>query len=602
MSNHLNLRQRMHRRVVPRSASGGPAPTIIQEPTIMGPTIGGHPSQTASSSPTSSAPTSSAPTSSPTSSSTPQSSSPSETPSASASSSLSSSLSSSSSPASSAAPSASSVSSLSSVSSSSSSPASQTNGSSSTRNVATNAAATSLATATPTGRSTVFATETAPLSLASNAASPSASSSSSHSSGVSTGAVVGGVVAGIIGVAGILFAVYYFWRRSNRSEDEPIEDFNAMAFKRQSMILPDDGDISRAPSLNRRDNTNYNMPPPSMMNEQMMAYAPPSLAGRGAYYNGFPAQPSFAPAQHDSTGPVQSIPQTPNSGNPFLDQFGQPVSAGPYSPGFPGQGAPSVDLPLSNGAAQYLSRQPHSAGTLNGTPNDAHYVDLERSSVTPFQAAQYVEISRRLNTAPPLPFPSPAAAAIAEEALNESELPPIPEKERPVSPPLPAITAVPQEESYLSPAAAEMPVPAAAAVSEEERNSGPSPFSDPSVHEQAFEHAGDDASVRDSLPLPLPVFSSRERITSNPPMLPEIFQQRPFSPVAAEFPQAPSSPVPSPLALHSFPAPPPLAHFPDAATAVRPRPTVEAGSDQPDLSKRGTTYTVYDEEDAYGGI
>jgi hypothetical protein len=73
-------------------------------------------------------------------------------------------------------------------------------------------------------------------------------------------------------------------------------------------------------------------------------------------------------------------------------------------------------------SAAYLSRQPSAAAY--SIPNDpqAHYVNLDRSSVTPFQAAQYADISRQLGNDPIAPpqssepsLPSPFGDEAAEE-------------------------------------------------------------------------------------------------------------------------------------------------------------------------------------------
>jgi hypothetical protein len=64
----------------------------------------------------------------------------------------------------------------------------------------------------------------------------------------------------------------------------------------------------------------------------------------------------------------------------------------------------------------YLSRQPTAAGY--DIPNDpyAHYVDLNRSSVTPFQAAQYADLSRQLGG-------DPNSAVAPRESMDAARLP-----------------------------------------------------------------------------------------------------------------------------------------------------------------------------------
>ena len=75
---------------------------------------------------------------------------------------------------------------------------------------------------------------------------------------------------------------------------------------------------------------------------------------------------------------------------------------------------PAIPLLLQPGASRALSREPSLSSPSTTTPPtqlevpaEAHYVDLSRASVSPFQAAQYAEISEHLQTEPPVPLPSP---------------------------------------------------------------------------------------------------------------------------------------------------------------------------------------------------
>lgn len=128
---------------------------------------------------------------------------------------------------------------------------------------------------------------------------------------------------------------------------------------------------------------------------------------------------------------------------------------------------------------------------------------------------------------------------------------------------------------------------------------------------------GEDDMAFDGFPQPpSPAFSSSTRITSTPPVLPEIhIQQRAFSPVSMEFPLVPNpsrpAPAPSPLASsYTLPAPPADAHITDKpaqqpkisqmvvdSAAAQLRPQKDEPTKRPD-----TVYTMYDDEDAYGGI
>ena len=193
-------------------------------------------------------------------------------------------------------------------------------------------------------------------------------------------------------------------------------------------------------------------------------------------------------------------------------------------------GSPMSPMSVNHGGvgteqsqSAYLSRQLPASGPA---PVDAgsQYVDLSRSSVTPFQAAQYEEIHRHLN----MPPPAPVLGSLSEEEYPQRE-----------------------------------PVP-----------KGPSPFADPS---------------EDVLPPPSPVHSNRSRIDSSPPRLPEL--NPPMSPVYGLHPAPAEAPNKrtdaSPADIPAAPAP---AHI------ARTNPT------NPNQKRPDTVYTIYDDEDAYGGI
>ncbi|KAI8985659.1 hypothetical protein BD414DRAFT_61883 [Trametes punicea] len=441
-----------------------------------------------------------------------------------------------------------------------------------------------------------------PSAAAASSIAPSASSPATTTSNVSTGVVIGGIVAAIVGIAGIVFAVVYFVRRSRKSADgDDGNDFNAQAFRRQSLALHDDEmpAMSRAMTLNRGGS---NTPRPPTMIERKMAHAPvsynasamPHPYGYASAYN----QPSFSPGQIVAPGPY--TPTTANSANPFFSPFetpmASPVSPTHYEPGYDGQGLPISRQP-STGSANILSRQPSSAA--QAAPQNApetDYVDLNRSSVTPFQAAQYAEISRRLNTTPPQALPASEVAEVAEELAKQDEPAPF-SPQKPVEP----LELQPSISLDDSQHLAVQPTPRENAFPE-------SPFADPtlSMHEEQALHNQD----RDSFPLPQPpspAFSSKSRIPSTPPKLPEIqIQQRPFSPVSLDFPLISSTSRPSPSPLGSSftaPSPPPTAHLHDAAApAAGPALREQATAGAPAAKRPDTVYTLYDEEDAYAGI
>ncbi|KAI0630639.1 hypothetical protein C8Q77DRAFT_1160197 [Trametes polyzona] len=435
---------------------------------------------------------------------------------------------------------------------------------------------------------------------------PSPTSSTTPASNTSTGVIVGGIIAAVVGVAGILFAVVYFIRRSRKNDDggdDDGNDFNAQAFRRQSVVLHDDAPtaMSRAMTLNRGGNT----PRPPTMIERKMANTPapfnyPTVPHPYAYN-----QASFAPGQIVTPGPY--TPTSVNSANPFFSPYGEspigsPVSVAPYDSAYNAQGQLITRQP-STGSPTVLSRQPSSAAMSTAQPvQEPEYVDLSRSSVTPFQAAQYAEISARLNTTPPRALPASEVAEVAEELAEHEDSAPAPPP-KPVEPLELQPTIIFDESQHLS----VTPTPRESSFPE-------SPFADPtlSFHEEQLQHTPE----RDSFPQPpSPTFSSTSRVTSKPPTLPEIqIQQRPFSPVSLDFPVAPSTPraVPSPLAsTFSMPSPPPDAHFtekpvpasePAPAPATAPAPRAQATGPTPMAKRPDTVYTLYDEEDAYAGI
>jgi len=241
---------------------------------------------------------------------------------------------------------------------------------------------------------------------------------------------------------------------------------------------------------------------------------------------------------------------------------------------------------------------------------DAHYVDLDRSSVTPFQAAQYAEISRKLNETP-----------VPLNAVNESE-----EEEQPDSRASDRAMYANQagvEQSHLS------------APADGANANAQSPFLDPQspaqVHHNLSVRTDRFLGAREDVTPPSPIYSlhspkNHQRPVSDTPSVPEIkVPERTFSPMSYDFPQTPSArPTPSPFhtnfsipmqqqpagqrfskdlgpnVAESAPAPPvtPIqATAPDLAKREEMTPKPEAQRQRPTSS-----YTVYDESDAYGGF
>lgn len=142
--------------------------------------------------------------------------------------------------------------------------------------------------------------------------------------------------------------------RRKRKSDE--DEWSASAFKRQSAILVDDPE----PSFNPR--------PPTMIERHNASPALNAQNNYQNYYGGYGQQSAYGDTLHAQ----MAMPHAPHGDRSYLTR--QPSSAA------------------------YLSRQPSAAAYP--IPNDpqAHYVNLDRSSVTPFQAAQYADISRQLGS------------------------------------------------------------------------------------------------------------------------------------------------------------------------------------------------------------
>lgn len=228
------------------------------------------------------------------------------------------------------------------------------------------------------------------------AISPASSSSQgSGSSGVSTGALVGGIAAGVIGLAAVAFTLVYFLRRCNRNNRE--EDFDSDIFRRQSVMLGNEQTVPRSPSRGQDD---FNPRPPTMIERRLANATPVS-----------PVQftPSFAPGNHNA----QYNEPAYNESGTVPGQFF--AAQGPYQSQY--GGAPGPDSNHNGNFAfqpAYLSRQPSGTDSpryFENHPNEAQYVDMHRTSVTPFQASQYEEISRRLD------IPAPSLGSVVEDGL-----------------------------------------------------------------------------------------------------------------------------------------------------------------------------------------
>ncbi|KAJ7132264.1 hypothetical protein C8R44DRAFT_871242 [Mycena epipterygia] len=417
------------------------------------------------------------------------------------------------------------------------------------------------------------------------AATTSASAVPSTSSAL-VAPVIGGVAGGVLGLAGLIFLVTFCLRRRRGSDGEDAVNFDPGSFRRSAML------ITEPPTHQDTVARGYNPPAPPAMMERRQIY---------------PQNPNYNTHSPDGLSPTSGNPlvfqapfspisPTAASGNPLVFQAPfSPISPSAASPvsayDHPWRPVPTPVLTRNTSASSASSAHEHvqhaqypalptPRNSLPVPQNETEYMDLERNSVTPFQAAQYVEISKRLNTEVPKGLDTPAVDefVVSKMPAKDEDLPPLPPKD-PFS-------------------------DAAAANEEDEANL-------PMVQELSFP----------APPSPVHTTSSRYRVDSTPPTLPEIIVQSRVSVTSAylseagtpsasgfpggqtllmnnhftESPMGSRFPVtPSPLAS-SFTVPtPPAAATSFPAAAAQPRP---------DATQRQSVYTLYgDPEDAYGGI
>ena len=382
---------------------------------------------------------------------------------------------------------------------------------------------------------------------------------------------------------------YYFLRchqrRSRRKEDEALaeEIWTRPDARRQSTMLPDE------PGPVRPYNAMGGGPRPPTMIERHMNSTPsllsrqptmPDMYSNNGYGNGYGAteygQSSFYP------GDIV----TPTSANPFVSPYTQDIMVSPVSSNVPEYHVhpPSPVVPplaltrrSSNNTGQAaVVRQnsipggPHSPMVSSSRATDSQYVELSRSSVTPSQGMQYAEIAEQLH--------APMSSVFAGVPAGPRDAPE-------------SRTDVAQQD---------------------EDAPNESPFADSGAEPQ-FVDASHESDIE--VPLPTPIMFQQTRITSTPPTLPEIrVPERSFSPVASlEFPvplSARESPSPFSVEFSDVRSPPPaglkFTSSPLASstygeaepTTIPNEPKAEAES----RKRPDTVYTIYDEEDAYGGF
>lgn len=381
--------------------------------------------------------------------------------------------------------------------------------------------------------------------------------STSQTSGATTssGSVAAGVVVGLVGACAMVVFLVFLVRRKLR---KPHDDFDATDFRRSAILMHD------PPGHEDVVARGYNPRPPTMI-ERKMANSPSIPAATyGNMYNVPPAgyyNPASGPDNQAmfAGGQLGNSSGSPHTQVPFTD--GQLMNPFVSAPPSPGSFATAGHSQSSNGGlvtpkAPYIMKPPpgprrtsrpatgNDPGAANGftfpqrqgsrpgtaerqqeqnvipeqVPSD-DYVDLSRSSVSPFQAAQYEAISRKLATDVPRGFDDVDVTSVMAPSSLEyiDEAPPVPPKS-----PFEGYAAV--EPSTESDDDAPPPVPSK------------SPFEDPAP-EHETEIMQD--SVRESytsyqtlrtpelLDFPVPpspslTLMSRHRVDSWPPTLPEL--------------------------------------------------------------------------------
>lgn len=312
----------------------------------------------------------------------------------------------------------------------------------------------------------------------------------------------------------------------------------------------------------------------------------PNMYPNNGYGNGYGASESVQPSFY----PGDIV--TPTSSNPFISPYTQDVLASPVSSSVPDYHvaphlspvAPPEVLTRSPSSANRATviRQnsipggPHSPMVSSPNDTDPQYVELSRSSVIPSQGMQYAETNKNLHA----PIPSVMA--------------PVPEESRDYATP----------NRILSP------------------NTDPSPRYEDAPKESADVDSGTEHQVVNAsreldieVPLPTPIMFEQTRISSNPPTLPEIrVPERSFSPVASLELHVPlsarESPSPFSVEFSNMRTPPPaglkFASSPLATSSPKSVETMDIPHDQTAEAKSSkrpdTVYTLYGEEDAYGGI
>lgn len=358
------------------------------------------------------------------------------------------------------------------------------------------------------------------------------------------------------------------------------DEFNPDAFKRQSTMLIDPNGTPkfppRSPSMLESNATpvTYGQTQPGSPQFNQYNQQPQYTQENYGYSNNYAQQASFSPGQVIQPGSFTPQVQPP-IGNQTVPQYNSQYDAAGN---------------LVREQSQSSQRQQGSVLLTRSNsidPNDpAHYVDLSRSSVSPYQAAQYAEISRHLNTAAPMsgnkdkPLPGPPMESIQEVPTpNAGDFPPVP-----------TIQAA-LEQKHLG-----LPTNTGAALPE-----SPSPFADPparpSTDVKTVRSSEEDAQYVTAPP-------PNQRIKSIPPILPEIRLQSHDSVGPGYYDQFPVSAMGSSFVIPSPSSTDKGFETGPNATEKKPSPLGQAIVTATPVSEKekNRPETIYSEEDAYGGI
>jgi len=466
-------------------------------------------------------------------------------------------------------------------------------------------------------QSPVVSTHAVAPSGTNSSAVPGAQSASASASGsTNSHPVAAGVVVGLIALGALVCVVVFAIRRYRRNHDD---HFDANDFRRSAFLIND------PPAHADTAAQGFNPRPPTMIERRLgnspvvpgVPYGDVYSAAAADHYNvsTFSASDSNSHTQEFPGGqmmnPFASPPPSPRSFAPSYATAGHsqpslrtsavlnapqpPLPLAIKRPSRPASGnapgaANGFTFPRRNAARQNtLDRQQEEISAVSDSPPANDYVDLNRSSVSPFQAAQYEAISRQLSTENSHSFDYADTDAAMEEFTDEP--PPVPPK-TPFDQVEPAVASPSTESTDSAP-----PVPAK------------SPFEDPEPERKAESQTAmrpATPELRDFPvpPSPVPTVVSRYRVdsissTSPNTRNPDSHNCRPPTPTRKN---VGNKCQPSPLAacstnvdkdgLETEKNSGENTQPPTSATATSS--SVEASKVRPD--------TVYDLGDAYGGI